>query len=244
MSEPYPDLLALFSLASQNLRPVIHLERCHIIEGYVSLNTSSSNGTTKNGRLRYIIGKSSQFFFLSLREILTSSFTDRPVLNGRRVPPSEFSDFRRTHVFRYPSCLCAMESPDGSAVTESVIFMSTTPGVAGEYVAACAKKKCKYFGVFFSKHFEFTQRLILALSVLIERFYSRYGLPVQAYPLRGMDLFIILSSSPISIPCFSYGRTTPGPYRFRCRRFRAAASRRQRGRNHPDTLFNAHSSPR
>ena len=45
-----------------------------------------------------------------------------------------------------------MESPDGSTVSESVIFMATTPSVAGEYVTTSAKKKCKYFGVFFSKH--------------------------------------------------------------------------------------------
>jgi len=45
-----------------------------------------------------------------------------------------------------------MASPDGSAVTESVIFILTTPGLVGEYVAACVKKQCKYFGTLFSSH--------------------------------------------------------------------------------------------
>ncbi|KIM36358.1 hypothetical protein M413DRAFT_31775 [Hebeloma cylindrosporum] len=90
-----------------------------------------------------------------------------PVLDGQRVPPSEFSDLRKTHVFSNPSCLCAMESADGSLYTESAVFRTRTPGLAGEYVAACARKKCKYF-------------------ILLERFYTRFGLPIRSYPLRAM----------------------------------------------------------
>lgn len=64
---------------------------------------------------------------------------------GARVPPSELDEYRRQHDFKYPSCLCAMESLDPDAYTEAVVFLVTTGRLAGEYVAACATGKCKYW---------------------------------------------------------------------------------------------------
>jgi len=106
-----------------------------------------------------------------------------------------------------------MESPDGAVVTESIVFMATTtPGIVGEYVAACAQRKCKYFGTFFQTTQQFHPRqLILVFSVLIERFYAKRGLPVRAYPLRGMDLCFKLSSSLISLSSNDVAMGAPPP---------------------------------
>ena len=139
-----------FSPIGRSFLPVIHSACCHITIRSTWPKTSSLNGTTKNRHLQFIFGK--QFFCSFAGEISNFLFTYRPVLNGHCVPPSEFSEFRRTHIFRYPSCLCAMASPDGSAVMESVIFISTSPGLVGKYVTACMKKQCKYFGMLFSSH--------------------------------------------------------------------------------------------
>lgn len=230
---------SLFSPISRSFLPTTHLACCRITVGFAWPKTLSLNGTTKNGRLQFIFGK--QFFCSSLGEILTSLFTHRPVLNGHRVPPSEFSEFWRTHIFRYPSCLCAMASPDGSAVTESVIFILTTPGLVGEYVAACMKKQCKYFGTLFSSH-------KLAIQSLPNFGYQQFWLNVC---IQGLGYQYESSLSEVWIftfnflahpfSCFSNGCTTPAPYRLR--HWSLSRCRRCWG-NYPDPCSKAHSSPR
>ncbi|KAF8166192.1 hypothetical protein BJ912DRAFT_934680 [Pholiota molesta] len=84
-----------------------------------------------------------------------------PVVNGQRVPPSDLNGLRLTHVFRGPSCLCSMQTSDPNCVTEAAIFLITTGRLAGEYAAACAQSKCKFW-------------------IFLERLYPRLGLPIRA----------------------------------------------------------------
>jgi hypothetical protein len=77
----------------------------------------------------------------------------RPVSGGERVTLSDFPQHRRTHQFRYPCCLCSVHELDPNHVTESVVFMVTSGNLAGEYVAACARGVCKYWGACALKNF-------------------------------------------------------------------------------------------
>ncbi|KAJ2930846.1 hypothetical protein H1R20_g6239, partial [Candolleomyces eurysporus] len=70
---------------------------------------------------------------------------------GRRLFPSEFEGYRRTHEFEAPSCMCA--HLDGQDYTESRIGIVETLNddrdrnlstLHGEYVAICAKQRCGY----------------------------------------------------------------------------------------------------
>ncbi|KAJ7257623.1 hypothetical protein C8J57DRAFT_1234771 [Mycena rebaudengoi] len=91
---------------------------------------------------------------------------NKPVRDGQRVPPSELRDYRVTHEFRYPNCLCSVHELDPNHVTESAVFMVNSGRLGGQYVAACALGICKYW-------------------VFIERMYPKRSQPVHVYPLRG-----------------------------------------------------------
>jgi hypothetical protein len=73
---------------------------------------------------------------------------------GERITPSELESHRRTHDFRAPCCLCALEQ--GSDYTESRIGLVNIPlkgrgaFLNGEYVAECAMGRCGYFGTLVS----------------------------------------------------------------------------------------------
>ncbi|KAH6891955.1 hypothetical protein BKA70DRAFT_1233750 [Coprinopsis sp. MPI-PUGE-AT-0042] len=89
---------------------------------------------------------------------------------GRRVPPSDLEDHRRTHRFRAPSCLCAYL--DREHYTESSIGVVHVPmklasasSLNGEYTAECATGRCGYL-------------------VCLERFYVLPVLPVRGYSKR------------------------------------------------------------
>jgi hypothetical protein len=71
----------------------------------------------------------------------------RPVnQRGQRVTPSELEAHRFSHVMLGPCCMCPFlkECPDD--FSESAIFLVTNGKYFGEYVVACAKNECGYFG--------------------------------------------------------------------------------------------------
>ncbi|KAJ7676898.1 hypothetical protein DFH06DRAFT_1428792 [Mycena polygramma] len=88
-----------------------------------------------------------------------------PVSDSVRVTPSDLSDYRRTHQFRFPCCLCSVHEMDPNHFTEAVVFMVTSGPLSGEFVAACARGVCRYW-------------------VLLERMYNKRTQPVGTYPLR------------------------------------------------------------
>ncbi|RXW13706.1 hypothetical protein EST38_g12148 [Candolleomyces aberdarensis] len=105
---------------------------------------------------------------------------------GRRLFPSEFEGYRRTHEFEGPSCVCAFL--DGKDYTECRIgIVETLNGdrdrnlstLHGEYVAICAEQRCGYL-------------------LCLERFYAVGHLKLQkcrkrAQPLPPQELTSISS---------------------------------------------------
>ncbi|KAF9230625.1 hypothetical protein BU15DRAFT_83399 [Melanogaster broomeanus] len=88
-----------------------------------------------------------------------------PVLEGgTRVAPDNLTGHRQTHEFLGPGCLCSSQSIDRS-FTEALIFMVTTGMHAGQWVAACAARRCKYW-------------------IFLEKLYNKQGLPLRAYSRR------------------------------------------------------------
>lgn len=68
----------------------------------------------------------------------------RPVTeDGERVTPSDLEDYRITHKFKAPSCLCGCKANNAS-YTESAIYIDRDGPYPGEYVAGCASDSCDY----------------------------------------------------------------------------------------------------
>lgn len=70
---------------------------------------------------------------------------------GIRITPDALDEYRYTHAFKGPSCLCAYL--DASSFTEAKIGLVQTLGLGenpaaclGQYAAVCAKQRCGYFG--------------------------------------------------------------------------------------------------
>ncbi|GJF00885.1 hypothetical protein PsYK624_171880 [Phanerochaete sordida] len=87
---------------------------------------------------------------------------------GRRVPPCDLWAYRQTHVLQFPSCMCVMDAGQPDYV-ETAIFCCRSGVLAGQYVAACVRRHCKYF-------------------VLIEHLYASPGLHIGRYPARIIPL--------------------------------------------------------
>ncbi|KAH9483416.1 hypothetical protein JR316_0002882 [Psilocybe cubensis] len=70
-----------------------------------------------------------------------------PLNNSVIVPPADLQDYRRTHLMRFPQCLCGInkEAGDPTVNTESVVFQMVSGGLQGCIVAACVNRSCKYF---------------------------------------------------------------------------------------------------
>ena len=105
----------------------------------------------------------------------------RPLIDGVRIAPSDIEKYCATHGIRAPGCLCASESQDPNAFTESTIYVSNHPGITGEYVAACRTHRCKYVGLC---PFTLCISSPNLFSVKLERMYSERRHTVQEY-LRG-----------------------------------------------------------
>jgi hypothetical protein len=68
----------------------------------------------------------------------------RPVTeDGQRVTPSDLADYRITHQFRAPSCLCGCKTNNAS-YAETAIYIAKDGPYSGEYVVGCASDSCGY----------------------------------------------------------------------------------------------------
>jgi len=121
---------------------------------------------------------------------VTISF-NRPTNDlGERVPPSDFGEHRRLHRICGPGCLCPLKEQTGT-FTEAAIYVPTQGRYAGQYVAACARGTCGYFGEYchaFNQTIDYDNLLTTLCPVWFERFYGKRGLPIRRYPLRGKSL--------------------------------------------------------
>jgi hypothetical protein len=123
------------------------------------------------------------------RFCLVSHAAYRPVTEtGERVPPSDLLEYRRTHDFRGPCCLCASldSSTLSTAYTEASIFVAIVGPCIGKYVAACATGQCRYWGKFCVHVIEQRSSDPLHTAVCIEKLYARVGLLVNRFPKRSM----------------------------------------------------------
>jgi hypothetical protein len=69
----------------------------------------------------------------------------RPVSDaGERISPSELSDYRVTHNFRLPCCLCAFGREP--IIVEAAVYVYRAGELSGLYVAGCATDCCGYLG--------------------------------------------------------------------------------------------------
>lgn len=119
---------------------------------------------------------------------------------GSRVDTEALLDYRTSHKFRGPSCLCASYEyiRVNTPYTESAIYMSTHGPYSGEYLIACAAGRCGYLSrsnVFVSIILE---ALIEVLQVFLDRMFGKGGLILGQYPVRGkhanLDHSFVLST--------------------------------------------------
>jgi len=79
----------------------------------------------------------------------------RPVdSQGQRVAPSDLEEYRQTHLFRGPGCLCPLSGDGTTAFVEAALHLATDGRLAGRYVAICAKEACGYIGKSYRCGFE------------------------------------------------------------------------------------------
>ena len=72
----------------------------------------------------------------------------RPINDGTRVPPDGLCQYRQTHEYRGPGCLCPLLEPlrKEPAYKEAAIYLTTDGPYKGEYVAECTEHRCGYLG--------------------------------------------------------------------------------------------------
>jgi hypothetical protein len=80
--------------------------------------------------------------------MLTSHYFHRPVKEGVRVPPDGLRQYRNTHQYLGPGCLCPLLEPisENLVFKEAAVYLSASGCYKGEYVAECAKSQCGYLG--------------------------------------------------------------------------------------------------
>ncbi|KAL6300753.1 hypothetical protein BKA93DRAFT_752467 [Sparassis latifolia] len=89
----------------------------------------------------------------------------RPVdADGQRVPPERFQDYRATHEFKYPGCLCASLDTDANAFTESIVAIHRSDTDSSLWVAMCSRGICGYW-------------------LWLEQYYIKGDIPVRQYAL-------------------------------------------------------------
>lgn len=66
--------------------------------------------------------------------------------SGRRIPPEEFYPYRANHLFQFPRCFCAANSEVNGVHNETTIYIASSGGYRGEYVARCSHLACGYLG--------------------------------------------------------------------------------------------------
>ena len=81
------------------------------------------------------------------RELWAEHPGDRPVNDqGQRVTPSDLAAHRLSHQFLGPRCLCMLKDYPHGTHKEAVMVLLTRGQYAGEYVACCTARRCRYFG--------------------------------------------------------------------------------------------------
>jgi hypothetical protein len=113
-------------------------------------------------------------------------FLHRPVSEEiNRITPDGLQDYRKSHKFRGPCCLCPTDSID-AVYTESAIFMATGGNFSGKYLAACATGRCGYISESISIY-NYLNVLdpIIGIQVSLDDMYHKPGLQAGLYPDRG-----------------------------------------------------------
>ncbi|KAF8340244.1 hypothetical protein F5887DRAFT_1077042 [Amanita rubescens] len=95
-------------------------------------------------------------------------FLGLPIKDGARVPPDGLRQYRQTHEYLGPGCLCPLleRFSKKAPYKEAAMYLAIDGPYKGEYVAECAKHQCGYL-------------------VPIERIYPKKGVFLKTYPLRG-----------------------------------------------------------
>ena len=128
----------------------------------------------------------------------------RPINDaGERVTPSNLLEYRRSHDFKGPCCLCASVHSDEAAYTESAIFLAVRGPSAGKYVSACATGHCRYWGKTLTRSYAYVNMASRTCTVCLEQFYDQIGLLVKRYGPRGRFLFIASSFIPLQLTTYS-----------------------------------------
>ena len=78
----------------------------------------------------------------------TTDTLHRPLDCSRRIHPSAWCDYRITHQFIGPCCLCPLSvlNSEDLVYTEAKICVTSTGTYAGEYIVECARSRCRYLG--------------------------------------------------------------------------------------------------
>jgi hypothetical protein len=70
----------------------------------------------------------------------------RPSTIFARIHPTDFEEHRTSHQVVGPGCFCPKIDSNAPDFVESAMYIVDSGPFTGEYVAACAKDRCKYFG--------------------------------------------------------------------------------------------------
>jgi hypothetical protein len=126
----------------------------------------------------------------------------RPVNGaGERVTPTGLQEFRKSHEFRAPCCLCACQAI-GGGYTESAVYIAEEGPNFGKYVAGCASRQCGYLGKSCLQCVwaGIPDYCLPAYQVCIENMYEKAGLLMRKYPIRCMA-FCAISLLVLHISC-------------------------------------------
>ncbi len=97
----------------------------------------------------------------------------------RPISPPAMQDHRISHRMRGPCCLCPLMDESKPDIVEAAIYVVSEEGQGGQYVAACAKDECGYFGKSSTVAAYVLTFLTCHHQVPLERFYERPG-PMKA----------------------------------------------------------------
>ena len=112
----------------------------------------------------------------------------RPVREHARVTPEGLHLYRRAHQYLGPGCLCPLfeQISNRPAFTEAAIYVTRVEPYKGEYVAGCAKGRCGYLGRSPFPQTSLMKRVLTPFNpVPLERIYTKIGVRLKDYPVRG-----------------------------------------------------------
>lgn len=103
----------------------------------------------------------------------------RPIWDSlpvHRVTPLELNDYRQSHVFRFPCCLCART--DG-IYREAVVYLAAAGRYKGEWLASCATDSCSYLCTSFAEYLTAESKLNR-----ISQYFSNVSSPERTWRLE------------------------------------------------------------